>query len=64
MKEWHIITDDVDDSYPEVFEYVLIEDDCGDKNVACCDPDLDWYITNGEDSLKLIGKVVRWKELD
>lgn len=62
-KAWHVLTDD-EDSYPKPFEYVLIEDDCGDKNVACCYPDYDWYISNGENSLKLIGEVVKWIELN
>lgn len=59
IKEWHYLTDD-GDSYPEVFQYVLVEEEYGDINVACCDPDYDWYISNGEDGLKLIGKVVKW----
>ena len=59
VKEWHYLTDDCD-SYPEVFEYVLVEDDIGDKNVACCYPDYDWYISNGEDSLKLVREVIKW----
>lgn len=59
---WNILTDD-EESYPECFEYVLIEDDIGDKNVACCYPDYDWYISNGENSLKLIGEVIKWKKL-
>ena len=57
--EWFYLTDD-GDSYPETFKYVLIEDDIGYKNVACCDPDYDWHISNGENSLKLIGEVVKW----
>ena len=60
--EWTLITDD-EESYPKCFEYVLIEDDIGDKNVACCHPDYEWYISNGEDSLKLIGNVVKWRYL-
>lgn len=63
IQEWHIITDD-EESYPERFEYVLIEDDIGDKNVACCHPDYEWYISNGENSLKLIGEVIKWKKLN
>lgn len=59
---WHILTDD-EYSYPECFEYVLIEDEFGDKNVACCDPDYEWYISNGEDGLNLIGEVIKWKRL-
>lgn len=59
---WTFITDDVE-SYPECFEYVLVEDDCGDKNVACCHPDYEWFISNGEDSLKLIGNIVKWRKL-
>lgn len=62
-EEWHILTDD-EESYPECFEYVLIEDDIGDKNVACCHPDYEWYISNGENSLKLIGEVIKWKKLN
>ena len=46
IKEWHFITD-YEDSYPESFKFVLVEDDVGDKNVAYCDPDYDWYISNG-----------------
>ena len=61
--EWTVLTDDAD-SYPECFEYVLVEDDVGEKNVACCDPNLDWYISNGEDSLELIGEVIKWKKLN
>ena len=60
---WNILTDD-EESYPECFEYVLIEDDIGDKNVACCYPDYDWYISNGENSLKLIGEVIKWRRLN
>ena len=60
--EWHVLTDD-EESYPECFEYVLVEDDIGDRNVACCYPDYDWYISNGENSLKLIGEVIKWKRL-
>lgn len=60
---WTVLTDD-EESYPECFEYVLIEDDIGDKNVACCYPDYEWYISNGENSLKLIGEVIKWKKLD
>ena len=63
IQEWHIITDD-EESYPECFEYVLVEDDIGDKNVACCYPDYDWHISNGENSLKLIGEVIKWKKLN
>lgn len=61
-QEWHILTDD-EKSYPECFEYVLVEDDIGDRNVACCYPDYDWYISNGENSLKLIGEVIKWRRL-
>ena len=61
--EWHILTDD-EESYPDCFEYVLVEDDIGDKNVACCYPDYDWHISNGENSLKLIGEVIKWKKLN
>lgn len=61
--EWNILTDD-EESYPECFEYVLIEDDIGDKNVAYCHPDYDWYISNGENSLKLIGEVIKWRRLN
>ena len=63
LGRWHYLTDD-EDSYPEVFKYVLVEDDVGDKNIACCDPDYDWYISNGENSLKLIGEVVKWAYID
>ena len=63
VKEWYYLTDD-EDSYPETFKFVLVEDDAHDKNIAYCDPDYDWYINNGEDSLKLIGKVVRWAYVD
>ena len=59
---WTILTDD-EESYPKCFEYVLVEDDIGDKNVACCHPDYEWYISNGENSLKLIGEVIKWKRL-
>ena len=62
VQEWHILTDD-EESYPECFEYVLVEDDIGDRNVACCYPDYDWYISNGENSLKLIGEIIKWKKL-
>lgn len=62
IEEWNILTDD-EESYPECFEYVLVEDDIGDKNVAYCDPDYDWYISNGENSLKLIGEVIKWRRL-
>lgn len=62
VQEWHILTDD-EESYPECFEYVLVEDDIGDKNVACCYPDYDWYISNGENSLKLIGEIIKWRRL-
>ena len=61
-QEWHILTDN-EESYPECFEYVLVEDDIGDRNVACCYPDYDWYISNGENSLKLIGEVIKWRRL-
>ena len=60
--EWTILTDD-EESYPDCFEYVLVEDDIGDRNVACCYPDYDWYISNGENSLKLIGEVIKWRRL-
>lgn len=63
QREWHYLTDD-EDSYPEPFRYVLIEDDDGDQNIACCYPDYDWYITNGENSMKLIGEVVKWAYID
>lgn len=59
---WILLTDD-EESYPTSFEYVFVEDEYGDKNVACCYPDYDWYISNGENSLKLIGNVVKWKKL-
>lgn len=62
VQEWNILTDD-EESYPDCFEYVLVEDDIGDRNVACCYPDYDWYISNGENSLKLIGEVIKWKRL-
>lgn len=62
-KAWHILTDD-EESYPKPFEYVLVEDEYGDKNVACCYPDYDWHISNCEDSIKLIGKVIKWIELN
>ncbi len=61
-KAWTLLTDD-EESYPECFEYVLVEDDIGDKNVACCHPDYEWFISNGEDSLKLIGNVIKWRNL-
>lgn len=60
---WHTITDDTD-SYPECYRCVLAEDDEGDKNIACCDANCDWYISNGESTLKLIGEVVKWVEID
>ena len=60
---WFYITDD-ENSYPEVFKYVLVEDEFRDKNVACCDPDYDWYISNGENSLKLMSEVVKWAYID
>lgn len=60
--EWIILTDD-EESYPDCFEYVLVEDGIGDRNVACCYPDYDWYISNGENSLKLIGEVIKWRRL-
>ena len=63
LRQWHYLTND-EDSYPEVFRYVLVEDDVGDKNIACYDPDYDWYISNGENSLKLIGEVVKWVYID
>lgn len=63
IEEWNILTND-GESYPECFEYVLVEDDIGDKNVAYCDPDYDWYISNGENSLKLIGEIIKWKKLN
>ena len=59
---WHILTDE-EESYPGVYEYVLVEDDICDNNVAYCDADYDLYISNGENSLKLIGEVVKWKRL-
>ena len=62
IEEWNILTDD-EESYPDCFEYVLVEDDIGDRNVACCYPDYDWYISNGENSLKLIGEVIKWRRL-
>lgn len=62
-KEWHVLTND-EDSYPETFKYVLVEDEFGDKNIACCYPDYDWHISNGENSLKLIGEVVKWVDID
>ena len=62
IEEWHILTDD-EESYPDCFEYVLVEDDIGDRNVACCYPDYDWHISNGENSLKLIGEVIKWRRL-
>lgn len=61
-KGWILLTDD-EESYPTPFEYVLVEDEFGDKNVACCYPDYDWHISNGENSLKLNGNVVKWKKL-
>ena len=61
---WFYIMNDENDYYPEVFKYVLVEDDVGAKNIACCDPDYDWYISNGENSLKLIGEVVKWAYID
>ena len=60
---WIKLTDD-EESYPECFEYVLVEDEYGDKNIACCYPDYDWYISNCENSIRLIGKVIKWKKLD
>lgn len=63
MEEWNIITDE-QDSYPDVFEYVLVEDEFGDRNVACCYPDYDWYISNGENTVKLVGEVIKWRKLD
>lgn len=63
IKEWYFLTNDVD-SYPETFECVLVEDDIGDKNIAYCDPDYNWYISNGKNSLKLIGEVIKWAYID
>lgn len=63
IKEWYFLTND-ENSYPETFEYVLVEDDIGDKNIAYCDPDYNWYISNGENSLKLIGEVIKWAYVD
>ena len=60
---WHEITEDTD-SYPECYKEVLVEDETGNKNVAVCDADCDWFISNGESTLKLIGEVVKWIELD
>lgn len=62
-KAWHIITEDTD-SYPKCHQEVLIEDDRGDNNVAYCDANCDWYISNGENTLKLIGEVAKWIELE
>lgn len=62
-RAWNIITDDTD-SYPECYRCVLIEDDEGDNNIAYCDANCDWYISNGESTLKLIGEVVKWAEID
>lgn len=58
-KAWHYITDDTS-SFPKCYQEVLVEDDSRDNNVAYCD----WYISNGEGTLKLLGKVVRWIELE
>lgn len=63
IKEWYFLTND-ENSYPETFEYVLVEDDIGDKNIAYCDPDYNWHISNGENSLKLIGEVIKWAYVD
>ncbi len=60
---WNIITEDVD-SYPECFKYVLVEDEYGDKNIAYCDTEFDWFVSNCENNIKLIGEVVRWIEID
>ena len=60
---WNIITEDVD-SYPECFKNVLVEDEYGDKNIAYCDTEFDWFIFNCENSIKLIGEVVKWIEID
>lgn len=60
---WNIITEDVD-SYPECFKNVLVEDEYGDKNIAYCDTEFDWFISNCENSIKLIGEVVKWIEID
>lgn len=60
---WHKITEDTD-SYPECYRPVLVEDGETEKNVAYCDADCEWFITNGENTLKLIGEVVKWIELD
>lgn len=58
-KAWNVITED-QDSYPPVSEYVLVKDEQGDLNVAYCDADYDWFISNGENSLILLGNVVKW----
>lgn len=63
IKEWNVLTND-EESYPNTFEYVLVEDDVGEKNIAYCDPDYDWYISNGERTIKLIGEVIKWIYLD
>ena len=63
IKEWYYLTDD-EDSYPESFEFVLVEDEFGDKNVAFNDPDYDWYISDGEHAIKLVGEVVKWVYID
>lgn len=62
-RAWHEITDDTE-SFPECGAYVLVEDDCGEKFIAACDANCEWSVTNGESSMRLIGEVVRWIELD
>ena len=59
---WRKITEDTD-SYPECYRCVLIEDDDGDNNIAYCDANCEWYNSNGESTLKLIGEVVKWVEI-
>ena len=60
--DWIVLTDDVE-SYPEYFESVLIEDIYGYKNIAFCNPEHEWYISNLESRLKILGNVVKWKKL-
>ena len=34
------------------------------KNIACCDTEFNWFISNCENSINLIGEVIRWIEID
>lgn len=59
---WHDLTQNNGD-YPEVYTDVLVMDEREHYFVACCGPDYEWTISNGENTLYLLDNITKWRTL-